>query len=62
MPNGFMGNSSLALFDGFSRRPHTMRNLSREAKNIKHDRYFSHGLARRKTHENFSAHKRKQLS
>ena len=47
---------------GFSRRPHTMRNLSREAKNIKHDGYFPHGLARRKTHENFSTHERKQLS
>ena len=30
--------------------------------NIKHDRYFPHGLARRKTHENSIAHVMKQLS
>ena len=30
----------------FSRRPHMVRNLPREAKNIKHDRNFPHDLTR----------------
>ena len=33
-----------------------------EISNIKHGRYFTHGLARRKTHENATAHMMKQLS
>ena len=33
-----------------------------EISNIKHDRYFPHGFARRKTHENSTAHVMKQLS
>ena len=46
----------------FSRWPHTVRNLSRGAKNIKHVWFYPHSLARRIFHHNFPAHVRKRLS
>ena len=46
----------------FSCLPHTVRNLPREAKNIKQVWYFPHGLARRISHPKFAANARKRLS
>lgn len=43
----------------FSRWPHTERNLSRVAKNIKHVWFYPHGLARRISHHNFPVYARK---
>lgn len=43
----------------FSRWPHTERNLSRVAKNIKHVWFYPHGLARRISHHNFPVYVRK---
>jgi len=39
-------------------RAHTVRSLPRETKIIKHDRYFAHGLVRRKSHEMERAHEK----
>ena len=55
-------HESLAEPARFSCLPHTVRNLPREAKNIKQVWYFSHCLARRISHRKFAAHARKRLS
>jgi len=39
-------------------RAHTVRSLPRETKITKHDRYFAHGLVRRKSHEMEPAHEK----
>jgi len=39
-------------------RAHRVRSLPRETKIIKHDRYFAHGLVRRKFHEMERAHEK----
>lgn len=46
----------------FSRRPYTVGNLPREAKNIKHVSFYPHGLARRISQQIFLRHVRKRLS
>ena len=62
MPCIFIGCLIKPSSARFSRWPHTLRNLSREAKNIKHVWFYPHGLARRISHHNFPAHVRKRLS
>ena len=62
MPCIFIGCLIKPSSARFSRWPHTLRNLSREAKNIKHVWFYPHGLARRISHYNFPAHVRKRLS
>ena len=46
----------------FSQWPHTVRNLPRLPKNIKHVWFYPHDLARRIPHQNFPAHVTKRLS
>ena len=62
MPCIFIGSLIKPSSARFSRWPHTVRNLPREAKNIKHVSFYPHGLARRISHLNFPAHVRKRLS
>ena len=62
MPCIFIGCLIKPSSARFSRWPHTLRNLSLEAKNIKHVWFYPHGLARRISHHNFPAHVRKRLS
>ena len=58
----FIGYNSKSGLARCSCCPHTMRNWPCEAKIIKHDRFLSHDLARRNSHQNFAAHLRNKLS